>query len=1182
VELYNPTDQDVDLSGWYFAYYSDQRDWSNPWRLKPFPEGAVIKSKDYYLIGLEGFPYPKSDWQIYTSAQMANVSGSVVIYPFNPKEKQIEELKANYIDAVGWGGPQYVKEGEAVIVPEAGKSIERYPGWPEGNNQDTNDNSFDFFIQEAPNPMSSRGGWLAGWEKRKLLVVDNIQNRSNLTDFEVNVTIDWEDGMNDNFSDIRFTDSDGLTLLNYGWDLKIEEEYEGYGKEDGVRAEAVVRVPEIPAQSEKIIYLYYGNSAVDPVADLSKVLTWFDDFTTDRSEEYESKGNLIWDTVNSYLNFEQIAEQKKGAFISLPLSIKNFILKTRVKFVSRNGKGNGYFGSVYRKTDENNFFALQTQTNFNDEPTLWQQELQGITTIKRKQIQKDALYRKRNVVIKTDEWSNLQIETYENEHDINWDDGFYWQGYIAGVGQKESDYEEGIDWEDVEYDLNNEGEIRIDGGRFGYRGATPIIDFIYVRKKTKPIPQVYEKGEGYSSQVVPSWPYPQFPGWEMRKTLVIDNLRNRNNLVDFAVDVEIDYQQKMNYDFSDIRFTDSDGMILLNHGWEIAENGGKDKTNGVRAQAVVKIPQIPTGEEKIIYMYYGNPSAAPAANLEKALTWFDHFDDYEIDKYKIIEDNRDDRIRWDTANSQVIFYWGRFLRTGISPKIEPLKDFILKMRVNSGGYGYPPSHFEPVYRMIDKDNFYQIQGGASEEGYSRTIWQKLIDGIKTEKKKENIEVDGQTHYPVMKPRTWGNVSIKAYESQHDIEWTGLYWHERTGSDFIKHDYQLHWQGIDQDLNKAGEIYIYAGRNDRRDAPPLLDYLYIRKNTKPFPTVREVEEGYQTEQLVYTAYPEFPNWERRKEIIIDYTSGDKKLLDYEIDVPINYEEEMNYDFSDIRFTDSDGSTLLDYGWEIKIDGSEKRINEQEAEAVVRVPEIPAGTEKIIYMYYGNPSAAPAADLEKTLTWFDDFTTNHSDVYDTEGDVRWDTLNSRLTFSGIGELNKISFKDFSIQDFVLKIKMKMQGGSSPRRTKFFLDYRKENEDNFYQLEGWAEIESQPYPPQWTETIDGFQSVNAQELVEDSRGKFRPVGLGRNKWIYIYLDAYQTRHEIIWTGFGYWGYVDGDYQFIDHNIYWVDEDTDLEQPGTVQFSSAKSGGSSTVIIDYVYIRKRAEITPEVNFSL
>ncbi|RLE48498.1 MAG: hypothetical protein DRJ31_07160, partial [Candidatus Methanomethylicota archaeon] len=69
-----------------------------------------------------------------------------------------------------------------------------------------------------------------------------------------------------------------------------------------------------------------------------------------------------------------------------------------------------------------------------------------------------------------------------------------------------------------------------------------------------------------------------------------------------------------------------------------------------------------------------------------------------------------------------------------------------------------------------------------------------------------------------------------------------------------------------------------------------------------------------------------------------------------------------DFSDVRFTLSDGVTELPYWIEEKVDGDY-------AVFWVMIPSIPAYPDKtLIYVYYGNPSAKSNSDKESTFPYF----------------------------------------------------------------------------------------------------------------------------------------------------------------------------------------------------------------------
>lgn len=111
----------------------------------------------------------------------------------------------------------------------------------------------------------------------------------------------------------------------------------------------------------------------------------------------------------------------------------------------------------------------------------------------------------------------------------------------------------------------------------------------------------------------------------------------------------------------------------------------------------------------------------------------------------------------------------------------------------------------------------------------------------------------------------------------------------------------------------------------------------------------------------------PDWKYRKEVIISGSSTD--LSNFQVRVQL---DNTNFDFSkanpdgsDIRFTDSDGTTPIPY-WIEEWDQSNQR-----AVIWVKVPKIPAGGSTTIYMYYGNSSATDAGDGNAVFEFFDDF-------------------------------------------------------------------------------------------------------------------------------------------------------------------------------------------------------------------
>lgn len=122
--------------------------------------------------------------------------------------------------------------------------------------------------------------------------------------------------------------------------------------------------------------------------------------------------------------------------------------------------------------------------------------------------------------------------------------------------------------------------------------------------------------EGFAeASTVPTWWYNG--SWLYRRTITIDNAGNTDSLADFQISLNLDTASliaagKMRSDCGDIRFTDSDGVTLINY-W--IESG----VNSANTRIWVKVPLIPANSVKTIYMYYGNMDAASMSNINDVL-----------------------------------------------------------------------------------------------------------------------------------------------------------------------------------------------------------------------------------------------------------------------------------------------------------------------------------------------------------------------------------------------------------------------------------------------------------------------------------------------------------------------------------------------------------------------------------
>ena len=114
----------------------------------------------------------------------------------------------------------------------------------------------------------------------------------------------------------------------------------------------------------------------------------------------------------------------------------------------------------------------------------------------------------------------------------------------------------------------------------------------------------------------------------------------------------------------------------------------------------------------------------------------------------------------------------------------------------------------------------------------------------------------------------------------------------------------------------------------------------------------------------------------RQIIINNTQNSNTLTNYQVLITMDTaslisQGKMRSDCGDIRFADSDDSTLLNYWIESDCNSSSTKI-------WVKVPQIPANSNKTIYLYYGIPNAASASNGDATFDFFDDFNGTSLDI------------------------------------------------------------------------------------------------------------------------------------------------------------------------------------------------------------
>jgi hypothetical protein len=136
-ELYNPTRNDIDITGWKFQYKSATGDmWQS--KVGSGLSGAV-KSKSFFLLASKGYSLSTSpDYTHTANWGLADIGGHL----------RIIDANSTIIDKVGWGDANE-PEGSATVALEENKSLER-----KSLTTDTDNNANDFILS-TPTPKNS-------------------------------------------------------------------------------------------------------------------------------------------------------------------------------------------------------------------------------------------------------------------------------------------------------------------------------------------------------------------------------------------------------------------------------------------------------------------------------------------------------------------------------------------------------------------------------------------------------------------------------------------------------------------------------------------------------------------------------------------------------------------------------------------------------------------------------------------------------------------------------------------------------------------------------------------------------------------------------------------------------------------------------------------------------------------
>jgi len=378
---------------------------------------------------------------------------------------------------------------------------------------------------------------------------------------------------------------------------------------------------------------------------------------------------------------------------------------------------------------------------------------------------------------------------------------------------------------------------------------------------------------------------------------------------DYQIKFDVTYDSDMKSDFSDLRFTKSDGTTLLNAWIE-------DYTTSTSAVVWVKTDTPANTVDADIYMYYGNSEASSAWNGSNTFLFFD---DFSTSTAWIVGSGAS--IAGGIATLSGNGNYASIRATYVTPDNTVSTARVRLANANCREYFIPFSESTPTagavtgmhydiplkslkdYRL--REDAVDVVSGGDGSGVSTAVWhtQELIkSGTTWIMNLDDVEEDSTT---------------RSYTASHPYY----------------------------------SIYAF---NSASVGDVDVDYTYVREYV-----VTPATYAFGDEQIEWYD----SDWLKRKTVTL--TGGsDGAQTDYQVKLTVTWDSDMQADFLDLRFTKADNVTLLDCWME--------DYTASTSATVWIKTDTPANTiESIIYMYYGNSGVSSAWDISATMVYGDDF-------------------------------------------------------------------------------------------------------------------------------------------------------------------------------------------------------------------
>jgi hypothetical protein len=417
--------------------------------------------------------------------------------------------------------------------------------------------------------------------------------------------------------------------------------------------------------------------------------------------------------------------------------------------------------------------------------------------------------------------------------------------------------------------------------------------------------------------------------WSKRSTVTINN-NTSSELNYHQVKIEVPYEPEMQNNFGDIRFSSSDNLKPLNYWIESI-------LEGTSAVIWVKIPSIPANDSVDIYMYYGNSDVTTTSDGDGT---FEFFDDATGEYTR----------KWHTHEGTA-----SYATVGGRQAIS-LSASTVNIRTRNFQLNGP---------MVIEADLYETSVITAIQYY-------------------------QTATPTTNARYQARMDVRADHADLIVK-DG--WEATTGTIISTADT---WYPVKLSVDTTGTHRWYVNNilaatlsNDTTYTSGYLALNHHNSGTGAATNVRVRKFASEEPSISFgitesSNYQLHGSWLSRIKITFDNSESTEDLVNFPVLVKldqtkVDYSKTQDYG-EDIRFTDSDNTTLLSHEIELWNKTGESFV-------WVKVPNIPAGsTTDYIYMYYNNPKAPDGQNI--TDVWSSNYVTV-SHLHEDSGTTVYDS-------------------------------------------------------------------------------------------------------------------------------------------------------------------------------------------------